>query len=108
MTETKNTGTALINFILRCAFKLIPKDVRRAVGRLWRNSGRTGAGGHGWESDMVARKRRYYSDKQREAVLADVIRLGVCEAASKQSLAGVRQPGRPAIFRTDRASAIPY
>ena len=32
---------------------------------------------------MVARKRREYSDKQREAVLADVIRLGVWEAASK-------------------------
>jgi transposase len=35
---------------------------------------------------MVARKRREYSDKQREAVLADVIRLGVWEAASKHGV----------------------
>jgi putative transposase len=35
---------------------------------------------------MVARKRREYSDKQREAVLADVIGLGVCEAASKHGV----------------------
>lgn len=35
---------------------------------------------------MVARKRREYSDKQRQAVLEDVVRLGVCEAASKHGV----------------------
>jgi hypothetical protein len=35
---------------------------------------------------MVAQKRRKYSEKQREAVLKDVVRLGVCEAASKHGV----------------------
>jgi putative transposase len=35
---------------------------------------------------MVAQTRRKYSEKQREAVLKDVVRLGVCEAASKHGV----------------------
>jgi transposase InsO family protein/transposase-like protein len=67
---------------------------------------------------MVARKRRTYSEKRREAVLEDVVRLGVCEAASKHGVpescvsrwakaAGVRRGQAPATDEGKAGTAAP-